>query len=703
MVTMKTVLILASLVALVVGSYPQYHQNVKTKTLDPKLVGVQKKVLSLLEYWKQTDTEAEYYNIGKSYDVEANIESYTDKEAVTEFLYYYKAGFLAKNELFSIFYERQALEVIALYKLFYHAKDFETFYKTAAFARVYLNEGQFVYAYYMAVIQREDTRGIVLPPPYEVMPEYFVNMDVLFKLYRIQMQKGIIVPEQAEKYGIITKDNDYYFYANYSGPWTYDNNEHLLSYFTEDIGWNSYYYYFNMKSPFWGKGADVLKGFKGRRGEIYYYIYQQILARYYLERLANGLGEIPRFSWFEKFPTGYYPSIGPYLSSFVHRSEDYYLADADNIDDIQFIDYYEKNFLQYLQNGQFKANKYEVDLYNSKSINFVGNYWQSNTDLYEKVQPRNYWRSYEVAARRVLGGAPRNYADHVYIPAALDFYQTSLRDPAFYQLYGKILEYIIQYKEHLEPYTKDVLHYVGVKVNDVKVDKLVTFFEYFDWNATNALYFSEQQLESVAPSFIVRQPRLNHKPFTVTIDIKSDVEAEAVFKIFIGPKYDGNGVPISLEDNWMNFVELDWFTHKLTSGQNKVERKSEQFFFYKEDSVPLRKVYELLNNGQVPLYMAEKFLFPPRRLMLPRGTTGGFPFQLYVIVYPYQAPAAEWGEMKEYVIDNKPYGYPFDRPVPVAYHFIQPNMYFKDVYIYQEGEQYPWDTSYYSQNLVSKH
>lgn len=32
---------------------------------------------------------------------------------------------------------------------------------------------------------------------------------------------------------------------------------------------------------------------RDRRGELYYFIHQQILARYYLERLSNGLGEIP--------------------------------------------------------------------------------------------------------------------------------------------------------------------------------------------------------------------------------------------------------------------------------------------------------------------------------------------------------------------------------------------------------------------------
>ncbi|XP_059052698.1 arylphorin-like [Achroia grisella] len=700
---MKTVLILAALFGLAAAGYPHYNPDPKTTKLDSNLVDIQRKVLLLLENWKQVNTDDEYYKIGKEYSIEANINSYTNREVVNEFLSLYKAGFLSKNEIFSVFFEDQVLEVKALYGLLYYAKDLETFYKTAAFARVWMNEGLFVYAFYVAVIQRHDTRGIVLPAPYEIWPEYFINRDILSKIYRVQMQNGLIIPDQGKYYGILSQDNSYYFYANYSGPLTYEDNENLISYFIEDIGWNSYYYYFHNKLPFWGHGKDIIGPFKERRGEIYYYTYQKILARYYLERLANGLGEVPRFSWFDKYETSYYPVLGTYQVPFAQRSDDYYLPSGENIEDIQFLDMYEKSFLQFLQRGQFKAYKQDVDLYSSKSINFVGNYWQSNMDLYENVPPRNYWRSYEAVARRILGGAPQVSYENLNLPTALDFYQTSMRDPAFYQLFAKILDYIIQYKEYLEPYSQDVLHYSGVKINDVKVDKLVTFFEYFDWNVTNAVYLTEQQLDTSSPSYIVRQPRLNHNPFTVNIDIKSDVESEVVVKIFIGPKYDGNGLPISLEDNWMNFIELDWFTYKLTSGQNKIARKSENFFFYKEDSVSVSKIYELLRNGQVPSYMVEKFIYLPRRLILPRGSEGGFPLQFFVFVYPYQAPVKEWESFAQYVVDNKPFGYPFDRPVSQSYYFDQPNMYFEDVNVYMEGEEYPYYTSYWSQNQVPKH
>lgn len=191
----------------------------------------------------------------------------------------------------------------------------------------------------------------------------------------------------------------------------------------------------------------------------------------------------------------------------------------------------------------------------------------------------------------------------------------------------------------------------------------------------------------------MRQPRLNHKPFTVTVDVKSDVAADAVFKIFMGPKYNGEGYPITLEDNWMNFVELDWFVHKLTAGQNKIERSSTDFLFYKEDSVPMIEVIKLIREGKVPTDMSSEADFMPSRLMLPKGTKGGFPYQFFVIVYPFHGVENVSEPIANFIVDNKPFGYPFDRPVEEAY-FLQPNMFFKDVSVYHDDEVYPYQYSF---------
>ncbi|XP_049876503.1 arylphorin subunit alpha-like [Pectinophora gossypiella] len=700
---MKTVVVLAALVALSLAANlptPSHHE-VETKAVDAEFVARQKKVLTFFKHVEQFDHEEEWYKVGKEYEFEASIDNYTNKKAVEEFLVLYRSGFLPKFEVFSIFDERMLEETVALFNVFYYAKDFETFYKTAAWARVHLNEYQFIYTFYIAIFQRPDTQGIIVPAPYEVYPEFFTNTETMFKAFRVKMQDGLLDEKLASHHGIVKENNNYIFYANYSSYWTYGPEEQRLAYFTEDVGMNAYYYYFHSYFPFWMSSEHKI--FKERRGEVWWFYYQQLLARYYLERLSNGLGEIPEFSWEKPIRTSYTPFMSTLYYPFIQRNGEYHIPVEKYTEEIQFLDTYEKTFVQYLQRGHFKAYNQEIDFRSSKSINFVGNYWQSNPDLYSNTEPRNFWRSYEIIARHLLSAVPESYEKHAVLPSALNFYQTSLRDPIFYQLYGKILKYFLLYKEYLQPYTHEKLHYVGVKINDVHVDRLVTFFDFFEYDITNGVYRSNNEIKTGTERYLVRQPRLNHKPFTVTIDVKSDVESEAVFKIFLGPKYDSKGFPITLQDNWMNFVELDWFKHKLTNGQNKIERSSEDFFYYKDDSVPMTEIYKYLEQGKVPKDMSEDFDSAPARLMLPKGTEGGFPYQLFVFVYPYQGEA----KAHESLIDNTPFGYPFDRPVWDETYFKQPNMFSEDVFVYFEGTHFPYQMNnpFYVplKNQVPKH
>ena len=82
-------------------------------------------------------------------------------------------------------------------------------------------------------------------------------------------------------------------------------NERKLNYFMEDVGLNAYYYYYRMMFPFWidTKNYDVPSSF---RGDLYYFIHQQLIARYTLERISNGLGEIEDLSWDKMNLPGFY-------------------------------------------------------------------------------------------------------------------------------------------------------------------------------------------------------------------------------------------------------------------------------------------------------------------------------------------------------------------------------------------------------------
>lgn len=99
-------------------------------------------------------------------------------------------------------------------------------------------------------------------------------------------------------------------HGNYSGWYIgrdYDT-EMKLKYFIEDIGLNTFYFYFRQDSPFWLK-SDEFDFDKTIRGEEYLYGHKQILARYNLERIANGLERIEDFDWNNEFYPGYYPTM----------------------------------------------------------------------------------------------------------------------------------------------------------------------------------------------------------------------------------------------------------------------------------------------------------------------------------------------------------------------------------------------------------
>ena len=97
---------------------------------------------------------------------------------MVDFLTLYKNGMLKKDAIFTYYNQEMREEMMLLYRLFYFAKDFNTFYKTACWARIYLNPALFTTAFTTAVIYRDDTKYIRLPAIYEIYPNMFFDSKV---------------------------------------------------------------------------------------------------------------------------------------------------------------------------------------------------------------------------------------------------------------------------------------------------------------------------------------------------------------------------------------------------------------------------------------------------------------------------------------------------------------------------------------------
>lgn len=626
-----------------------------------------------------------------------------------------RLGFLPKDEIFSIFNQRHRREVIALFKIFYYAKDYTTLYKTACWARLFMNEGLFVYSLSVALVQRSDTAMIDLPPIYEIYPEYFYNSDVIRETqkarqlykdrprtpvepiqdphstetypnpteygttvetpaersideklngqpnqpqpsyppwyaflpetlhpmwmnpqYRMgpdamteQLAQAQIMQEQLRsKLSSKLEDQDgidpntfngITIDANYSRQGGDVNRELILSYFTEDVGLSAYYYYYNIYYPFWLPN-ELINFETDRRGEQFYYMIQQLLARYYLERLSNGLGDVAILDYMMPIRTGYYPLMSyPNGRKFPVRPDKLWLRmeramentrfDNNYTNSYAFVRDYERRIKDAIDLGYVttvsiyffifsyplttifsKSTGKQIYLYDESGFETLGNMIEGNM---ESPNGR-FYGSLQIFARMLLGNVQPllEQQEYVIVPSVLEHFETSLRDPVFYQFFKRMLMHFQRYLNNVPPYSTKELLMPGVKIEDVEIDeRLTTYFENYYVDISNAVYSKNIGHDVRRIPVRVRQMRLNHEPFRYTMNINSDKAYAGLVKVFIGPKYDEIGRRLEITESRLDFVEIDKFPVSLTPGMNNIRRSSSENF-YSRDRTSYREMYK---------------------------------------------------------------------------------------------------------------
>jgi hypothetical protein len=348
-----------------------------------------------------------------------------------------------------------------------------------------------------------------------------------------------------------------------------------------------------------------------------------------------------------------------------------------------------------------------IDLTKPESVEYLGNLVQTNPD---SVNTR-YYGYLEMYARQLLGASVEHFEPHKIVPSILEQYETSLRDPVFYQMWKRILSSSYFYfKDHLPHYTYEELEYKGLKIDSAEVDKLVTYFDKFDADITNAVdvevydeKFEETSMKKFGriahyqgEDFVIkaRTTRLNTVPFTYKLYVTATTPGKGVVRTYIGPKYDQYGSVYHIDDNKENFVLLDVFLYEFSAGKNTVTRHSNDFSFFVKDHTTFYELYKQVmtaTEGTQPyqLHTSEAYTGFPSRLMLPKGKKGGMPYQFYFIVSPYHPPTEK---PHDYVyeggygyVDSLPYGFPFDRKIDENAWFT-PNMYYYDVNIFHKTQ-----------------
>ncbi|CAD6201491.1 GSCOCT00000291001.2-RA-CDS [Cotesia congregata] len=508
-----------------------------------------------------TTIHPEFYEIAKSFSIEDHVDSYTNATYVHDWIRLYKQGLLPRDVVYSPFHPAHYEETVALFRILFFAKDYDTFYKTAIWARFNVNVGLFGHTLAILAIHRPDTVHLRLPPLYEIIPHAFFNSDVMQAIHKFIIfgsNFAGVKKSLAIKYH---EGGDIVIPANYSGWYLqHPHADEELTYFTEDIGLCTYYFFFAHDFPHFMNSGDYQHLQKEVRGEVYFFGHKQLLARYYLERLSNNMGEIEFIDWHEPIVTGFYPTLTHTNGlPFPHRHAGSHIPNH-KLDLVHDAEEAETRIHAAIDSGivyDYHHPPRAVNIYTPEGLNILGNLIEGNADSLN----RDFYGSLDHLSRMILGFGLKPIDKNHLVPSTLEYYTTSIRDPAFFRIYKKIVGYYLKYKEHLPQYTHEDLAFPGVKIDSVVVDKLFTFFEPYDVLVSNGVLVSSQK-DAESTVIKVRQQRLNHKPFTYHITVSSDKKVKATVRVFLGPKLNHYGHEFEFTDNWENFIELDQWIYK---------------------------------------------------------------------------------------------------------------------------------------------
>jgi hypothetical protein len=297
-------------------------------------------------------------------------------------------------------------------------------------------------------------------------------------------------------------------------------------------------------------------------GSHYYYIHQQLLARYNLERLGQGLGPIKELdSYYEHIETPFDSHLR-FLNgvNFPVRNEHIYITPKHhNYELLRLVRKLEQRIVEAIDLGHVMTPQGTfLSLYQPQGLNILGELIEGTG---RSINPR-YYGSFQSVAKSLLGNVPEFNNIWEFTPSPLEFGTTAVRDPIFYQLYSKILEFFHYYQQALPAYQYNDIVTPGVSIEKVEVGDLITYFSDSEVDLTNAVPHPISQDYKPYSTVKAHLKRLDHKQYEYTIHVQAQKAVpSSVIRIFVGPKYNYNGQHIDINEHRHYFFELDQFVY----------------------------------------------------------------------------------------------------------------------------------------------
>jgi len=379
-----------------------------------------------------------------------------------------------------------------------------------------------------------------------------------------------------------------------------------------------------------------------RRGEYFYYMHGQMLARYEAERLSLGLGPTPHFlpeQWDSRVEDSYDPRLGTRWSTRVPGI---------------------------IRTQQMHRMKESVELL-ARFAALYRDGVDKGIDRLGGVLERGLHNTGHIEISRLSGAGGGRGVMASTIGA--------MRDPIFYRWHGYVHSVFQLYKDRLAvsaPYSDSELSFAGVRVMSCTVQPvwgdLDTFYTYRELTSVGL-----DSVDSTSPGsrMSVQYMRMNHRPFTWNLVIHNDLAEPlpAIVRIFMMPAMEEVGSRAT--------IHMDHFYVELTPGVTEVRREELDAPHLSKSKWSLHELQDHLLNGEMT---RADFTWGgcgwPRHLNIPRGTEQGMAWTMVVMVsrvLPSDLKRVEdwkrrnnlaWsycGVGRGVVPDSRPMGFPVDR------------------------------------------
>ncbi|XP_017796958.1 PREDICTED: phenoloxidase 2-like, partial [Habropoda laboriosa] len=537
---------------------------------------------------------------------------------------------LERHQAFSLFIPSHRKGAARLINIFMGMRTYDDFLSLAVYCRDRMNPHLFIYALSVAILHRPDTKNLPVPPLTEVFPDKYMDSGIFARA----REEANVVPAGARVPLEIPLD---YTASDL-------DEEHRVAYWREDIGINLHHWHWHLVYP---AEADMRIVNKDRRGELFYYMHQQIMARYNCERLSNRLTRVKRYiNWREPIPEAYFPKLDSLVASrtWPSRTRGAILKDINRqVDDLNFdiqdLERWRDRIYEAIHTGSVINTRGErIPLTEKSGIDVLGNIVEAsilspNMNVYGDLHNFGH-----VAISYV------HDPDHRYLESfsIMGDTATDMRDPIFYRWHAFIDDIFQEHKNTLPQYTVQQLDFSGVEIRDVRLTTnqqrniLNTFWTKSDVDLSRGLDFTPRG------AVLARFTHLNYAEFTYTIIVnnRNATRKRGTVRIYIAPKQDERGLPFTFRSQKNLMIEMDKFTVNLRPGENTIERKSTESSI----TIPFERTFRNLDeNRPTGVEALDEFNMCgcgwPQHMLAPKGNREGFLMELFVMVSDYTGDA----------------------------------------------------------------